>query len=203
MSDPASTSRVPPRAAILAVPIATGMLVVGSGLAWLIAIQFTDGEARGGRVHTTVTAPCDAMPALTARLDDFGLAPAIVSGGLEFSLPGLRDDLNQMPVALTRPGVLTVDGLAMVPNHAGVQISLQGGAVTLLTLDKAVSTNPKVELDGESLEVVESNGGELQLAAWAENSSDALRLATDRAVAMRHPLPCAVSLSPLTAVGSP
>ncbi len=187
---------MPPRAAILGVPILMGVLVVGSGVAWLVAIQFTDGKPRGERVQTMITAPCDVLPALTARLDDFGLDPAPIPGGLEFSLPGLPDDMTHMRETLTSPGVLTVDGVAVVPNHAGVQISLQGGAVTLLTLDAAVAESPKVALDGEALEVVEANGGELQLAAWAENSSDALRTATDRAVAMRHPLPCTVALSP-------
>lgn len=190
--------KIPRRALILAVPIAMGVFVVGSGVAWIVAIQLTQGEARGARVRTTVSAACDAVPVLVARLDDFGLAPLVTGDTLEFSLPGLDDDMTHMASTLTSPGILTVGGTPQVPNHAGVQISLQGAAVTLLTLDAVVPESAEIALDGVTMQVVESNGGELQLAAWAANSSDALRTATDRAVAMRHPLPCAVSLSPLT-----
>lgn len=195
---PPSPPAIPRRALILAVPIAMGVFVVGSGVAWIVAIQLTQGEAKGGRVRTTVTAGCDAVPVLVARLDDFGLAPLATGHALEFSLPGLPDDMTHMASTLTSPGILTVGGTPQVPNHAGVQISLQGAAVTLLTLDAVVPESAEIALDGVTMQVVESNGGELQLAAWAGNSSDALRIATDRAVAMRHPLPCAVSLSPLT-----
>ncbi len=188
---------IPRRAVIFAAPIAVGVAIVGSGLAWLLAIQFTTREARGARVHLDVTAACDVVPTLRARLDDFGLAPSVSAGGIDFTLPGLEDDRAHMSAVLAEVGQLAVDGQTLVPNHAGVQISLQGGAVTLLTLDVAPKDNAAVLLDNRVMEVVQQNGGELQIAAWADNSSDALRTATDRAVILRHPLPCAVTLAPL------
>ena len=42
------------------------------------------------------------------------------------------------------------------------------------------------------------NGGELQLRAPGENATDALRTASDRAVALRLPLPCAVTVREAT-----
>ncbi len=188
---------IPRRALIFAAPIALGAAIVGSGLAWLLAIQFTTGEARGARVHLGVTASCDVVPTLRARLDDFGLSPSVSAGGLDFTLPGLEDDRAHMSTVLAAIGQLAVDGQTLKPNHAGVQISLQGGAVTLLTLDVAPKDNASVLLDNQVMEVVQQNGGELQLAAWADNSSDALRTATDRAVILRYPLPCPVTLAPL------
>lgn len=188
---------IPRRAAIFAAPIAVGTLVLGAGLAWIIAVQFTTGTAHGPRVRTTVQAACDAAPVLRARLDDFGLTPELSGSDLTFSLPGLPDDRTHMAAVLAQPGRLAVNGATMVPNHAGVQISLQGGAVTLLTLDTAPEADAAVLLDDQVMEVVQQNGGELQLAAWADNSSDALRTATDRSVILRHPLPCAVTLTPL------
>lgn len=188
---------IPRRALVFAAPIAVGTLVVGSGLAWIIAVQFTTGTARGPRVRTTVQAACDAAPILRARLDDFGLTPELSGSELTFSLPGLPDDRTHMAAVLVQPGRLAVNGAALVPNHAGVQISLQGGAVTLLTLNVAPEANAAVLLDDKVMEVVQQNGGELQIAAWADNSSDALRTATDRSVILRHPLPCAVTLGPL------
>lgn len=191
---------LPQRAVIFAAPIAVGVAIIGSGLAWIITIQFTEGEARGGRVHVDVTAACDAVPTLVARLDDFGLAPSVSAGGVDFSLPGLEDDRAHMSAVLAEVGQLMVDGQALVPDHAGVQISLQGGAVTLLTLGVAPKDNAAVFLDNHLMEVIQQNGGELQLAAWATNSSDALRTATDRAVILRHRLPCPVTLGPLVDV---
>ncbi|MSP55008.1 MAG: hypothetical protein EXR69_05305 [Myxococcales bacterium] len=194
----------PPRGVILGVPIAIGSLVVGSGLAWIVAIQFTSGKASGARVHVEVTAApladqgaCDPIPTLVARLDDLGLEPSPRGNGLDFTLPGLDDDRAHMPGVLGAQGDLAVDGVVMRPNHAGVQISLQGGAVTLLTLNSVVSATATATIDGEKVEIVQRNGGELQLAAWAAGSSDALRLATDRAVTLRHPLPCRLTLGPL------
>ncbi len=187
----------PPRAAILGVPIVMGTAVMVGGLAWIVAIQFTSGKATGGRVHASVTATCEAVPTLVARLDDLGLEPKVSGDGIDFVLPGLADDRTHMPGVLTAIGRLSVDGADVVPNHAGVQLSLQGGAVTILTLDHAVTANPVVTIDGVTAQVVQANGGELQLAADASNSSDALRLATDHAIALRHPLPCPVTLGPL------
>lgn len=194
----------PPRGVILGVPIAVGTLVMGSGLAWIVAIQFTSGKASGARVHVDLAAApgadqvvCDPIPTLVARLDDLGLEPTPRGKGLDFTLPGLDDDREHMPGVLTAAGVLAVDGVAMRPNHAGVQISLQGGAVTLLTLNDVVPATAIVTIDGAKVEIVQVNGGELQIAAWAAGSSDALRLATDRAVTLRHPLPCPLTLGPL------
>jgi hypothetical protein len=51
-----------------------------------------------------------------------------------------------------------------------------------------------VYLDGQKVELENSDSGvELQIPARAADSRSALRLATDRVVALRHPLPCPVT----------
>lgn len=188
--------KVPPRALILGVPIVVGTLVVGSGLAWVLVIQLTSGQATGPRVRTEVSATCDVLPTLVTRLDAFGLEPVVTGTVLTFSMPTAGDDPIRMASVLAMPGELRVNGEVMRPNHAGVQISLQGGAVTLVTLDTAPPTDATATVDGVPLDIIQTNGTELQLAALALTSSEALRLASDRAVALRHPLPCAATLSP-------
>lgn len=178
------------RAAVLLVPIAMGGLLVLGTIAWFAAIQL-GGEATGGRAVLTFDDDC-AATAISARLADYGLEGTWEDSRLTMDLPGMEDDRTHMPAVLAAPGVLAVDGIAVRPRNGGVQLSLGGNPVSLYTLDEVVPATAHVTLDGEEMKIEQVNGGELQLAALAEDGARALRLATDRVVSVRHPLPCPV-----------
>ncbi len=204
------TTAIRPKAALAfiaaAILVAGGLVVATVG--WYATVQGTAGEARGERARLTFTSPCDAeaRPVILARLADYGL-PAMASpdsGGLAFdvTLPGMPDDLVHMPKALAAPGTLEVrvDGTPrpVEITKIGVQLAFSGAPVTLLLLAEPLpERGVEVLVDGQPAEVEEVTGPELQIAARASQSTDALRLATDRAVALRHPLPC-----PVTVVGA-
>ena len=186
---------------ILALPLGLLLLLILAVVGWFVAVQL-GGVARGGELRVAFDPTCPAaMQAIRDRLDAYGL-PIVEDGGdtLVIQLPGLDDDVRHMPAALTAPGalVVTVDDapVAVHVRHVGVQMALSGQPVTLLTLDVEVPEGTvRVTLDGAEVAVEAVNGGEVQLAATAEDGARALRLASDRSVQLRYPLPCAVAVS--------
>ncbi len=207
MTNEPSTPGIRPRAAlafiVAAISVAGGLVVALVG--WFAVVQNTAGSAQGARARVTFSSTCDAeaRPVLLARLADYGLpaAPAPDSGGLAFDLtmPGMPDDVTHMPAALAARGVLEVaiDGVVtpVTIQNIGVQLAFSGTPITLLTLAEALpERGVAVKIDGAPADVEEVTGTELQIAARAGQSTEALRLATDRAVQLRHPLPCAVSV---------
>jgi hypothetical protein len=187
---------------VLAVPFALLLLLALGAVGWFVAVQ-VGGRAHGDTARIEVQPACPAgRQAIRDRLDAYGL-PVVRedADALVVQLPGLPDDLVHMPQALAAPGVLSITTATGAPvparvRHAGVQMSLSGQPVTLLTLDVALPDGiPTVTVDGAAMEVEAVNGGELQLLAGAEDASRALRLASDRAVQLRFPLPCAVSVT--------
>jgi hypothetical protein len=188
------------RGAIVLVPIVAGAGMIAAALAWFGAIQL-GGEATGARVRLVLDSAC-ASEAMRARAEDLGLAPVVEGASLSVTLPGLADDRAHVPGVLAAPGRLevSVEG-ALRPlsvRNVGVQIALSGTPVTLLTTDQALpSRGVTAVLDGVPVPVESVNGGEIMLAAAADTPQDALRLATDRVVAIRHPLPCSVTVTHL------
>ncbi|MDP2306232.1 MAG: hypothetical protein Q8P18_09425 [Pseudomonadota bacterium] len=194
--------------ALIAAAIAVAGGLVLATVGWYATVRGTSGEARGVRARVSFTSTCDAeaRPVILARLAEYGLPaqPAPDTGGLAFdvTMPGLPDDLAHVPAALAAPGTLEVrvDGAIrpVVIQDLGVQLAFSGTPVTLLLLEEALpERGVEVWIDGKPADVEEVTGVELQIAARAAQSTDALRLATDRAVALRHPLPCVV-----TAIGA-
>jgi hypothetical protein len=193
------------RAWVLLIPVAVLVAILGSAVAWVVAVGAESGAARGGRMTMVLSQGC-GNEAILARLADYGLDGTAEGNVLTFRLPGMADDAEHMPRALTREGhlVLTVGGTAIpaTVRHTGVQLSMMGNPVTLLTLDVALpGTGLVVTLDGEVLELDGVNGGEIQIRATDTTPERALRKATDRVVAIRHPLPCRVQV--LRAEASP
>lgn len=184
------------RPVILALPILMGGGLVLSGLAWLLTVQLTEGEARGGQIRVRLSSDC-ANAAILGRLGEWGLPGRIEGDTVIFTGPGMPDDASHMPAALLAPGHLELRGAGGEPieaqlRHAGVQISVEGTPVTLMTLDRALPADASAWIDGVRADVESINGGELQLRATAEESRAAVRLATDRTVWLRWPLPCDV-----------
>ena len=144
----------------------------------------------------------EAGDVLAARLADYGI-PADRAGPSSFdvTLPGaLPDELEHMPKALVAPGLLEVtikgERQAIQVENVGMQLAFSGVPVTLLMVkDPLPEEGVAARLDGEEVPVEEITGPELQIAAYAPQSTEALRLATDRAVAIRRPLPCPVRIS--------
>jgi hypothetical protein len=177
-----------------------GLGILGSGFAWLMAIQFTEGEAKGEQVRIRFSSACgdSYQTAMQARLLDYGLDGHFEKdGSLQMTLPGLPDDRTHMPMALTRPGRFEVwqNGEKKFSHFqdAGVQISFQGTATTIITVDGHLDPEGlEVRIDGMPIQA-EVNDNELQLAISEETSQAALRQATDRVVQIRHPLPCEVT----------
>ena len=183
------------RAFVLIIPISMGSCLIRGTIGWYAAIQ-VGGTATGGTAVVTFDSAC-AKDAMSARLADYGLAATWSGPAVTMQLPGLEDDRTHMPAVLAAPGTLavTVDGVAkpVVMRHAGVQVSMLGNPVSLFTLDTALErAGLEVRINGAVVEVEGVNGGELQIPATAEDAPRALRLATDRVVSVRYPLPCAV-----------
>ncbi len=185
---------------ILALPFGLLLLLILAAVGWFVAVR-VGGEARGDRARMTFTPACPAgMQAVRDRLEAYGLpVEEEVSGNvLVVRMPGMTDDLTHMPAVLTAPGVFALSvGGTPVParvRHVGVQMALSGQPVTLLTLDVDVPDGVvAVTVDGASVPVEAVNGGEVQLTATAEDGPRALRLASDRSVQLRYPLPCTVT----------
>lgn len=187
------------RALLLAVPILFGTGMIGGGIAWLLTVQLTSGTAKGAPIRLTLSDSC-ADAAISARLAEWGLPATWDGRTVTFPGPGQPDDATHMPEALLRPGKLELrEGdtvLDVHVRHAGVQLSVEGLAVSLVTLDKAVAPTITATLDGEPLTVGSVNGGEVQFENDQRDNVAALRQATDRVVWLRYPLPCAVEVTP-------
>lgn len=186
------------RGLVVLVPIVTGAGMILAAVAWFGAIRL-GGKADGPRVRVVLDSTC-AAAAISDRASDLGLDPVADGPAVLLSLPGLPDDREHLPGVLAAPGRLElfVDGAprpAQVRN-VGVQIALSGAPVTLLTTDQALpAQGVTARLDGVEIPVESVNGGELMLAAVAATPQEALRVATDRVVAIRHPLPCAAAVT--------
>lgn len=186
----------------LAVPVVIGLGILMAGGAWLIAIQTTSGQAKGEQVRLHFASACgqDYQTAMLSRLLDYGLdADFQPDGTLIMTMPGMPDDHEHMPIALTRPGKFEVwrNGEKTLAHfqEAGVQISFQGTATTVVMVDTQLDADgTEVRIDGMPIPA-DINGNELQLAITEETSQAALRQATDRAVQIRHPLPCDVQVT--------
>jgi hypothetical protein len=189
-----------PRAALafMVVPILLGTGLIAATLGWFATVQGTSGEARGAPARLTFSGCPEADTAISARIADYGLAPRKEAPGVfVVTLPGLDDDLTHLPAALAAPGKLEVraNGKTWTRfDKVGVQLAFSGTPVTLVLFPEAVvGADLAVTLDGVPVDVEAATGVELQLAARADTSTHALRLATDRAVQLRWPLPCAVT----------
>ncbi len=182
------------RAAILAVPVLFGAGMIGAGLAWWIAVTHTAGTASGETITLLLTDDCGRV-ALDNRLADYGL-PATWNGlELAVTLPGTPGD-DAVPAALLAPGRLELaDDAGPVEArllNAGVQVSFSGAAASVFTFDQSLPEATRATLDGTALEVESVTANELVVAARGASSTEALRVATDRVVQVRWPLPCAV-----------
>lgn len=188
---------------MLAVPVAIGSAMLLGGVAWVVTVFGTDGVARGPQVDVVVSDTC-ATAEIDARLAEYGLPGTWTGATLRLTLPGARGD-EAVPAALAAPGKLemTFEGKPLEARllNAGVQIDTGGTPVSLYTFDTAIPAGVVVTLDGAAMTVASANGNELMLAAYAGHSTDALRLATDRVVQVRHPLPCEPQIVSVTPVG--
>ena len=184
---------------VLAVPAAIGSLILFGGLAWLVAIQTTEGTATGGWLHMKLSSSCGSshQAAMLSRLTDYGLQGNFEpDGSLSFQGPGMEDDATHMPQALVRPGRFELWQNGSVKytrfKDAGVQISLQGTATAIVMLEETPDPDGlELRIDGQPVEM-EMNGNEVQLHITEETSQKALRQATDWVVSLRYPLPCEV-----------
>ena len=199
--------------ALSSIPILIGGGIILAGLLWFVAVRFTSGEAKGGWIALDLRACPEARQPLLDRLQEYGLPagadPPGQDGALRLRLqtPGLDDDREHMPVALTRPGRFEVwqsGSLHMSRfRDAGVQISITGTATAVVMLDQGVDPEGlEVRIDGLPVEA-DVNGNELQLHITELSSRDALRQATDWVVAIRHPLPCPVEVRSVTDIPAP
>lgn len=186
----------------LVIPILTGLGLIGSGAAWWIAVQ-QGGTATGAwaRLQFQTTCPIETRAAMAARLADYGLENRFLSEDvvLEVQTPGSPDDLEHLPRALARPGQFEVwrNGTLHTTRFkdAGMQLTFTGVAVTLVNLDESIDPDGvEVRIDGAPVELEGINGPELQISTPAKTSHEALREATDRVVAIRHPIPCVVEV---------
>ena len=175
--------------------LSVGGLILGVA-GWQIAIRYGGGEATGAPIRLRVDAHCDRA-VIDARLDAFGLPASWEGDTLVVTGPGMPDDATHLPEALSVPGRLevTVDGVVADVHvvNAGVQLALSGTPVTLLTLNRALPTRGvAMSIDGAPVDLEAVNGIEVQIGARASTPRDALRLATDRVVALRFPGVCVV-----------
>lgn len=190
--------------ALLAAAILIGGGLVVATVGWYARVSTYTGQAQGARARLTFSSTCDAeaRPVLAARLADYGIPaePAPDALAFDVTLPGvLPDELTHIPKALAARGLLevSVDGTPrpVTIQNVGMQLAFSGTPVTLLMVSEALpERGVTVTIDGQDVQVEEVTGTELQLAARAGQSTEAIRLATDRSVALRHPLPCEVTV---------
>jgi hypothetical protein len=198
--------------AVAALSVTGGLVLATVG--WYFRVATYQGEPKGGEARITFASACDtdAATVIAARLSDFGLPatplPPEAPGtfGFTTALPGQPDDLAHLPGVLAARGELEVRVAGVVhPVHitdVGVQLAFSGTPVTLVLLEQPLpQEGVEVRVDGELAEIEALNGTELQIAARAGQSTEALRLATDRAVDLRHPLPCPVTVVSAMPVG--
>jgi len=184
---------------LLAIPFTFLVVLIGAVLALVFAI-WRGGTARGEVATLAFSPECPAgMQAVRDRVTAYGLPVQAEAGDrLTVQLPGQPDDLTHMPAALTAPGRLELRAAGeVVParvRDAGFQISIHGEPVTLVTVDVSLPDGVSATLDGQAVAVAATNGEEIQFEARAATSTEAVRLATDRAVQVRLPLPCAVGV---------
>lgn len=192
-------------------PIVMGIGLVGATAGWFATVQNTDDVATGARITVAFDAACgeQAETVLVDRAQMLGLAPR-VEGPLTLSLatPGMPDDATHLPAALSAPGALAVfvNGAPRAVELAdvGVQLAFSGTPVTLVLLKESLpEEGVTVKLDGKDVELEDVTAVELQIASRAGDSRTALRGATDRAMALRYPLPCPVSVKPAPATAAP
>lgn len=191
-----------PHAWMLSVPVAVGGAMLLAGVAWVITVFTTDGVARGPQVDVQLSDTC-ANAAIDARLAEYGLPGTWTGSTLRLTLPGMMGD-EGVPAALVAPGQLRMSSggkpLDAQLLNAGVQVNVKGVAVSLYTFDTAIPEDVVVTLDGAPMEIESVNGNELMLPGYGAHSTDALRIATDRVVQVRHPLPCAPTVQAVTPV---
>ncbi|MFN7142252.1 MAG: hypothetical protein ACK4YP_00625, partial [Myxococcota bacterium] len=213
-SSPDPSLRMRPKAtlALMAAVISVVGGIVVATVGWYVRVQTTEGVATGERVRITFRSTCDAeaRPVLAARLADYGMPAAPSADVLAFdvTLPGaLPDERAHVPTALAASGVLevSVDGARrdLTVQNVGMQLAFSGAPVTLLMVSESLpDRGVTATLDGVAMDVEEVTGAELQLAARAGQSTDAIRLASDRAVQIRHPLPCPVTVVGVDVLGA-
>ncbi|MBM4368552.1 MAG: hypothetical protein FJ102_20215 [Deltaproteobacteria bacterium] len=186
------------RAAILTVPVVFGSAMILAAGGWFLAVRTTSGEARGEPFAIAVPAGCNRV-AIENRLADYGLPYAWNGDTLTVTLAGTPGD-EGFARALLAPGELRLvsgsEVLAARVVNAGVQVSFSGAAISLFTLDRGLPADIVVTLDGVAIEIESVNGNELQVAARGATSTEALRVATDRVVAVRWPGACPPSIVP-------
>lgn len=213
-SSPDPSLRMRPKAtlALMGAVISVVGGIVLATVGWYLRVQTTESVATGERVRITFQSACDAeaRPVLAARLADYGMPAAPSAEGLAFdvTLPGtLPDERTHVPTALAAPGALevSVDGTKkdLKVQNVGMQLAFSGAPVTLLMVSEGLpDRGVTATLDGVAMDVEEVTGQELQLAARAGQSTDAIRMASDRAVQIRHPLPCPVTVVRVDALGA-
>lgn len=187
---------------LLAAPIVVGGTIVLATVSWFAAVQGTSGRAGGELARLSFASECaeQARPVILARLEEYGLQPEPEPGlSVRVRTPGMADDLEHLPRALTAPGrfEVRVNGVKFLDrfDDVGVQLALSSGApITLFALPESLPVEGvEVLLDGQPVTTETAGGVELQVPATGATPREALRLATDRVVALRHPLPCAVT----------
>jgi hypothetical protein len=189
-----------PRAvlAFMIAPVVLGVGLVGATVGWFATVQGTSGEAAGPPARLTFSGCPEADPVIEARLSDYGLAPKREGPGVfVVKTPGLDDDVAHLPVALSAPGKIEARAGEKAWtrfDQVGVQLAFSGTPVTLVLFPEPLPQDGlAVTIDGEPVEIEGISGVELQIAGRSDTPAHALRLATDRAVQLRHPLPCAVT----------
>ena len=190
-------------------PIVVGVGLLGATAGWYMTVQRADGVATGPAITVAFAPECTGAEAegvrdrLKARMDDLGLAPALVpttDGTWTFTLrtPGvLPDEREHLPKALAAQGRLVVHSggtpLSLAPRDVGFQLAFSGTPITLIVFPEPLPEQGlTVTLDGAPMDVEQAAGVELQIAARAGDSVSAVRAGTERTVVVRHPLPCTV-----------
>ncbi len=204
-------ARSPAMLAMIVAPIVVGVGLIAATAAWYLTVQRTGGAGTGPEIPVSFVPECAGDPekvkaleqALSARMEDLGLAPKRLEGGdgtLSWTLrtPGvLADEATHLPPVLAAPGQLELrkDGspLALPPRDVGFQLAFSGTPITLIVFPEALpESGLTAMLDGKELEIEQASGVELQIASRAGDSTTAVRTGTERTVQIRHPLPCRV-----------
>ncbi len=214
-----SSSEKPSTFAI-AVPLTLAVLL-GLSVAGLFVAGWLGREPGGVRASILVESSCaeEWAERLLQRAGSVGMGELSIAvegnqAQLLATLPGLEDDLEAMPILLTREGrlevfagddaggepiatqadVVTIELGLNLKGHPYVQVELQPAAVDRL---KAAGSPLAYAVDGEIVDYYRADGpirgSEIRIQPRLATVKEELRVATDWNIALRHgPAPCPV-----------
>ncbi len=215
----------------MAAPFIFGALLMAA-TAVLAILSWTGGKAEGQRADIVFTGAClaEARTVVEQRAEAIGLGDprwSMTDGRLLLTatLPGLADDLQAVPALLSAPGEFFVSGPSgtivdrTLIDGAQVRLDETGSAFTWIDLKpdgvQAITDALEADRDGHLTVRIDQTSAQdrpntrgvtedgIRVIPNESDPRQRMRVATDFAIALSMPLPCALTVASATAVAPP